>query len=71
MKERTVNYVNLSSLHTKDTLDNIMRYVSLGFKQQERTTLPILIRGLHICLFLTGDSKVVQLEVNDSLFAIN
>jgi hypothetical protein len=48
-----------------------MHYVSLRSKEQERATLPILIRGLHICLFLAGDSKVVQLEVNDSLFAID
>lgn len=47
-----------------------MRYGSLGSKEHERATLRILIRGLHFSLFLVGDSKVVQLEVNDSLFAI-
>jgi hypothetical protein len=34
------------------------------------TTLQILLPGLHSSLFLAGDSQVVQLKMNDSLFAI-
>jgi hypothetical protein len=70
MEERTINYMHLSSPHTKGERDKAMLYVSLGSKQQERATLRILIRGLHFSLFLAGDSKVVQLEMNDSLLAI-
>ena len=70
MIERTVNYVHLSSPHTKGKRDKAMPYVSLGSKEQERATLRILIRGLHFSLFSACDRKVVQLEMNDSLFAI-
>jgi len=70
MKECTMNYVQLSFPHTKGKLDKAMRYISLGSKEHEWATLRILIRGLHFSLFLAGDSKVVQLEMNDSLFAI-
>ena len=70
MIERTMNYVHLSSPHTKGKRDKAKPYVSLESKEQERANLRILIRGLHFCLFLAGDSKVVQMEINDSLFAI-
>ena len=58
------------STHTKGEQDKAMRYVSLESQQQERATLRSLIRGLHFSLFLVGDSRVVWLEVNDSLLAI-
>jgi hypothetical protein len=67
----TLEYIFPVLLHAdKVEQDKGVWHESLGSYEQERATLRILFRGLHSSLFLAGDSQVVQLKMNDSLFAI-